>query len=101
MEEAKPRFVRAEPYQLNYRPLVAGAKVELYDVHADPAGQRNLADARPDVVERLRTRLISWSLEDSALAVRAGHLVARDENIAVACAPETVPDLARTWASHE
>jgi arylsulfatase A-like enzyme len=95
MEEAKPRFVRAGPYQLNYRPLVAGARVELYDVHADPAGQRNLADARPDVVERLRSRLFSWSLEDSALTVRAGHLVARDENIAVECAPEKFPDLTR------
>ena len=60
----------------------------MYEVRADLAGQRNLEDARPDVVESLRSRLFSWSLEDPALMVRGGHLIARDESIAAKCAPE-------------
>ncbi len=87
MEEAKPRFVRAGRYQLNYRPLVAGARVELYDRVLDPVGRRNLAEAHPDVVARLRDRLFAWALEDPALTVRRGHLVARDEQAAAGCAP--------------
>jgi arylsulfatase A-like enzyme len=34
--------------------------VELYDLRADPGEQRNLAEARPDVVERLRAELFAW-----------------------------------------
>jgi arylsulfatase A-like enzyme len=34
--------------------------VELYDLRADPGEQRNLAPARPDVVERLRRDLLAW-----------------------------------------
>jgi arylsulfatase A-like enzyme len=87
MEEAKPRFVRAGRYQLNYRPLLSGARVELYDWVADPDSVRNLREAHPDVVERLQSRLRAWALEDAALTVREGHLVARDEK-AVECAPQ-------------
>jgi arylsulfatase A-like enzyme len=86
MEEAKPRFVRAGRYQLNYRPLVAGAKVELYDWVADPTGLRNLAEAQRDVREQLQSRLFAWALEDAALTARNGHLEARDEK-AAECAP--------------
>jgi arylsulfatase A-like enzyme len=87
MEEAKPRFIRAGRYQLNYRPLVAGARVELHDWVADPTAQHDLADAQPTVVARLQSRLFAWALEDSALTVTAGHLVARDEK-AARCAPQ-------------
>jgi hypothetical protein len=87
MEEAKPRFIRAGRYQLNYRPLVAGARVELHDWVADPTAQHDLTDARPTVVARLQSRLFAWALEDSALTAKNGHLVARDEK-AAECAPQ-------------
>jgi arylsulfatase A-like enzyme len=87
MEEAKPRFVRAGRYQLNYRPLVSGASVELYDWVANPIGLRNLAEAHRDVLERLQSKLFAWALEDSELTARKGHLVAWDEK-AAECAPQ-------------
>jgi len=87
MEEAKPRFVRTGRYQLNYRPLVTGARVELHEWVVDPAGEQNLAGARPDLAARLQSRLFAWALDDPELTVRGGHLEAHDERTASACAP--------------
>jgi len=42
-----------------YQDIMQGVEYELYDVLADPDETVNVADAHPDVVERLR-----WALED-------------------------------------
>ena len=86
IEEAKPRFLRTGRYQLNYRPLVAGASLELYEWTVDPAGDRNLAGTRPDLAVWLRSRLFAWALNDPGLTVRGWRLEARDER-AARCAP--------------
>jgi arylsulfatase A-like enzyme len=86
IEEAKPRFLRTGRYQLNYRPLVAGASLELYEWTVDPAGERNLAGTRPDLAAWLRSRLFAWALNDPGLTVRGWRLEARDER-AAGCAP--------------
>jgi arylsulfatase A-like enzyme len=78
IEEARPRFIRTGRYQLNYRPLVAGVKIELYDWTVDPAGERDLALVLPDVARHLTSRLFAWALEDPELIARDGRLHARD-----------------------
>jgi arylsulfatase A-like enzyme len=40
-----------------YRDMMQGVEFELYDVLADPMETTNLADAHPDIVERMRTAL--------------------------------------------
>lgn len=84
IEEARPRFIRTGRHQLNYRPLVTGAKIELYDWTVDPMGDRDLAAAAPDVARRLTSRLFAWALEDPELTTRNGRLEARDP-AAVTC----------------
>jgi arylsulfatase A-like enzyme len=37
-----------------------GSRVELYDVPADASELNNLADRRPEVVKRMRERLLAW-----------------------------------------
>ncbi len=78
IEEARPRFVRTAQYQLNYRPLVTGAKIELYDWTVDPAGEHDLAAVAPEIARRLTSRLFAWALEDPELVARNGRLEARD-----------------------
>jgi hypothetical protein len=84
IEEARTRFLRTARFQLNYRPLVTGARVELYNWLDDPAGERDLAAEHPDVVRRLTSRLFAWALDDPALIARNGRLEARDP-AAAAC----------------
>jgi arylsulfatase A-like enzyme len=78
IEEARPRFIRTGRYQLNYRPLVTGVKIELYDWTVDPTGERDLALVVPDVARDLTSRLFAWALEDPELIARNGRLHARD-----------------------
>jgi hypothetical protein len=40
----------------------ASKRIELFDLGADPAESRNLAEARPDQAERLRRRLESLAV---------------------------------------
>lgn len=84
---AKHRFVRTERYQLNYRPTVSGAIVELYDWTVDPEAQRNLVAARADVAADLRARLFRWALGEPGLIVRDGRLATRDARAGTACPP--------------
>jgi len=37
-----------------------GSRLELYDLAADPAEQRDVADRHPEIVERLKTMLLGW-----------------------------------------
>jgi arylsulfatase A-like enzyme len=84
IEEARPRFIRTGRYQLNYRPLMTGTKIELYDWTVDPANERDLARVVPDIAARLASRLFAWSLADRELIARNGRLEARDP-AAVTC----------------
>jgi arylsulfatase A-like enzyme len=84
---ARHRFLRTARYQLNYRPTVDGARLELYDLAADPDLDRNLVDARPDVAHALRARLLQWALGDPDLTLRDGRLATRDPAALARCAP--------------
>lgn len=84
---ARHRFIRTARYQLNYRPTIDGARVELYDWTVDPDLERNLADTRPAVAAELRARLFRWALGDSDLTVRDGRLATRDPDDLTRCAP--------------
>jgi len=84
---ARHRFLRTARYQLNYRPTVDGARLELYDLAADPDLDRNLVDARPDVAGALRARLLQWALGDPDLTLRDGRLATRDPAALARCAP--------------
>lgn len=46
------------------RSLVKNALFELYDIEEDPGETRNLADAHPKVVERLKKKLFEWMSMD-------------------------------------
>jgi arylsulfatase A-like enzyme len=87
MDLARHRFVRAGRYQLNYRPMVDGARVELYDWTADPGLRENLATRRPALAAGLKVRLLDWALGDSALTVRGGWLATRDPGALARCLP--------------
>jgi hypothetical protein len=82
IEEARPRFIRTGRYQLNYRPLVTGVKIELHDWMVDPAGEHDLAPTVPRVARELTSRLFSWAVEDPELIARDGRLHARDPSAA-------------------
>jgi hypothetical protein len=47
------------PWKL-IQPYRRHEKLELYDVLADPFELKNLAEARPDVVDKLRAELDGW-----------------------------------------
>jgi hypothetical protein len=84
---ARHRFIRTARYQLNYRPTIDGARLELYDWTEDPDFERNLVDARPDIASELRARLLGWALGDPDLALRDGRLATRDPDALAHCAP--------------
>jgi arylsulfatase A-like enzyme len=84
---AKHRFIRTGELQLNYRPLTAGVRIELYDLATDPDLRHDLAADRPDAVDELKARLFAWALENPLLAVRNGVLSTRDPHDRARCAP--------------
>ena len=84
---ARHRYIRTARHQLNYRPTIDGARLELYDFVEDPDLERNLVDARPDVAAALRARLFRWALGDPELTVRDGRLATRDPAALARCAP--------------
>ena len=87
IDHAKHRFLRRSGFQLNYRPLQAGARTELYDLTQDPDLQHDLAGERPEVVADLKPRLLAWALQHTELAVRDGELSTRDPRDRERCAP--------------
>jgi arylsulfatase A-like enzyme len=84
---AKHRFLRTAGFQLNYRPLVVGARTELYHLAADPEMRHDVAAVRPDVTADLKARLFAWALDNPLLVVRDGELSTRDPEARTRCAP--------------
>lgn len=48
-----------------------GDRVQLYDHRADPLEERNLAEAQPEVVSRMRAALDAWHRETPAVGTAA------------------------------
>ena len=73
--EARERAVRTPRFKLVEDPqLEGGYRQRLYDLHADPQEQRNLAQEQPDVVAKLAAVLHAW-----ATAVKAPGSWSPDE----------------------
>jgi arylsulfatase A-like enzyme len=79
---ARHRMVRDERYKLVYVPTRGGEKYMLFDTVEDPGETRDVAQARPAEVQRLRAELWSWMLKDSAMEQREGYLVPREGALA-------------------
>lgn len=60
------RIVREGPWKLVYVPdendrkIMTGSRFELYDLENDPGELHNLASVRPDIVNRLSSKLMQW-----------------------------------------
>jgi arylsulfatase A-like enzyme len=57
---AKDRMMRTNQWKLVYQPLLSGYRLLLYDVIADAACRRDVADKHPDAVAELWPRLRAW-----------------------------------------
>ena len=65
--------IREGPWKLLMNP--DRSRVELYDIHADPGEQDNVADAHADQVEGLAGRVLTWqkTLPPGPVEEAAGH----------------------------
>ncbi len=71
---AKHRCIVEGRWKLVYEPLPTGVRLRLYDVEADPAGERDLAGSHREVVDRLWEKLKAWMLQDPR-AIQVGEYV--------------------------
>ncbi len=75
---AKHRMVRDGRYKLVYAPTRMGAKYMLFDTQADPDETRDVADAHPADVARLKSELHAWMARDPEMRLSGDVLVPRD-----------------------
>lgn len=75
---ARHRMVRGDRYKLVYVPSRSGVRYALFDTLEDPGETRDVADALPEEVSRLRSELWAWMLRDPAMERRGGFLVPRE-----------------------
>ncbi len=73
--EARDRMVRVGEWLLVYMPLKTGALYQLFNIVNDPECHTDLARRHPEVVERLKWRLVEWMAEDGHRSWRDEHLV--------------------------
>ncbi len=57
---AKDRMVRVGSWKLIYQPTSDGPLYALFNLAADPECRHNLAEAHPDVIRDLQSRLAAW-----------------------------------------
>jgi hypothetical protein len=74
---AKHRALRSERWKLLYRPTRRGARIDLFDLVADPDERLDVAAAHPDVTAALRRRLEAWMTADGRTVMRGGFAVPR------------------------
>lgn len=74
---ARHRMVRDERWKLVYVPTRTGVKYVLYDTETDPPETKDVAAAHADVVNRMRSELWKWMLEDPLMEQKDGWLVPR------------------------
>lgn len=74
---AKHRAIVTATHKLVLAPTRQGLRAMLFDIVKDPGCTVDLAAEQPDVTTALREQLLAWVLEDAAIELRAGHLVAR------------------------
>jgi arylsulfatase A-like enzyme len=72
---AKHRSLRTQEWKLLYRPTREGALWSLYDLKNDPRELKDVAQAHPEIVEKLRAELIAWMTADGKTAMRGGFAV--------------------------
>jgi arylsulfatase A-like enzyme len=74
---ARHRMVRDERWKLVYVPTRTGVKYVLFDTENDPHETKDVAAAQADVVNRMKTELWKWMLEDPLMEQKDGWLVPR------------------------
>lgn len=74
---AKHRALRTEDWKLIYRPTRGGARFSLFDMHSDPQEQHDVAEAHPEVVEKLRTALFDLVSRDPTITIETGFILPR------------------------
>jgi len=66
--KAKARMVREDRWQLQYFPVTNSGVYSLYDVFADPAMHHDVAGEYPEIVGRLKERLIAWLHQETEIS---------------------------------
>jgi arylsulfatase A-like enzyme len=74
---ARHRMVRDERWKLVYVPTRTGVKYVLFDTENDPHETKDVSAAQADVVNRMKTELWKWMLEDPLMEQKDGWLVPR------------------------
>jgi arylsulfatase A-like enzyme len=74
---AKHRALRTEDWKLIYRPTRGGARFSLFDMHSDPQEQHDVAEAHPEVVQKLRTALFDLVSRDPTITIETGFILPR------------------------
>jgi len=75
--EARDRMIRSGNWLLVYLPLRNGALYQLFDLARDPGCEADVADRFPEVVQELKTNLISWMRQDKQRTWNEDHLKRR------------------------
>jgi arylsulfatase A-like enzyme/GT2 family glycosyltransferase len=72
---AKDRMVRQGPWKLTYQPTSDGPLYALFDLASDPECRHDVAEAHPDIVRELQSRLSDWISGGAPAASSAGRSI--------------------------
>ena len=74
--EARDRMIRTDRWKLVYLPMKKGARYWLYDLDNDPQGNKDVSEQNPDMLKKMKLRLVDWMKKDRSMKWENEHLLA-------------------------